>query len=171
MESRPTILLAAKHPPFRQILERRLALWGYRVLVAADGGEALRLLELPEPPRIALLDATLPQVDGAEICRRVRSRKQSIPQYLMLLTLPEAFSYHNGNHSAEADDVILKPFSSIDLRGRLRLGERILFLLSEMRRLAESGEMTNGSDRNRPGTATVTPLGDHLHSDSVRDRV
>ncbi|MEY5024576.1 MAG: Cyclic di-GMP phosphodiesterase response regulator RpfG [Verrucomicrobiota bacterium] len=71
------------------MLERHLRCWGFGVEAVGDGAQALRALESPDAPAIALLDWGMPEVDGHEVCRRIRvqSREQGRAfQYLLLFS-------------------------------------------------------------------------------------
>jgi DNA-binding response OmpR family regulator len=56
------------------------------VVVVADGAQAWALLRLEDAPSFAILDWMMPEIDGLEVCRRVRSIPTTTPPYLMLLT-------------------------------------------------------------------------------------
>jgi DNA-binding response OmpR family regulator len=70
----------------RLYLAGLLAKWGYHVTSVDDGAHACEMLQQEDGPSLALLDWTLPGMDGVEICRRVRSRVRGRPVYLVLLT-------------------------------------------------------------------------------------
>ena len=55
---------------YRTTLKTLLEAWGHDVMVAVDGHEAQRILEGEEPPRLAILDAMMPGLNGFEICER-----------------------------------------------------------------------------------------------------
>ena len=67
-----TILLVDDEEAMRMVLHRRLTASGYRLLLAADGVEALEVLA-KEHPDLILLDAMMPRMNGLETCRRVKS--------------------------------------------------------------------------------------------------
>ena len=54
------------------ILQKFLEKWGYEVVTARDGGEAWTLLTQPDPPRLAILDWMMPNIDGAQVCQQIR---------------------------------------------------------------------------------------------------
>ncbi len=80
------ILIAEDDPVSRRMLEVMSAGWGYEVKVACDGRTACQALEAADPPRLALLDWMLPEMDGLEICRRVRAGRAGKAIYIVLLT-------------------------------------------------------------------------------------
>jgi len=138
-EKRPRtkILIAEDDPVSRRVLQAFLAKWGYEVLSASDGTEAARVFERQEAPTLAILDWMMPGIEGPELCRRVRGRKDRPYTYILLLTArTQKEDIFRGLESG-ADDYLTKPFDSQELRARLHVGQRILDLQS---RLMEAGE-------------------------------
>ena len=112
--------------------ETLLPKWGYEVVGARTGPEALALLNADNPPRIALLDWRLEGVDGVEICRRVRVRPESPSVHIVLLTSGPKENLANGLN-AGADDFLMKPVDPLELKARLRTGSRLLELEDSVR--------------------------------------
>src|SRR4051812_24034936 len=79
------LLIADDDPVFRTLLAGAAERWGYEPVLANDGEDALRLLNAPDGPRLALLDWVMPGVDGLEICRRLR--EASFPRYVYVVLL------------------------------------------------------------------------------------
>ena len=86
MEAKERILIAEDDPVSRRVLQALLTKWGYDVVAATDGLEALRILESREAPRIAVLDWMMPGMEGVQICQRVREDSSRAYAYLLLLT-------------------------------------------------------------------------------------
>jgi sigma-B regulation protein RsbU (phosphoserine phosphatase) len=122
------ILIAEDDLVSRRLLEATLRRWKYEVLVTEDGGAALAQLLGAEAPRLAILDWMMPELDGPEVCRRVRAHASAMPPYLVLLTAKDAKEDIVGGLDAGADDYMSKPFDKDELRARLRVGERMLAL-------------------------------------------
>src|SRR5438477_7648463 len=80
------ILIAEDDPVSRRILEATLGRWGYELEVASDGEEAWKLLQGDDAPHLAILDWMMPEVDGVEICRRIRESESHSSTYILLLT-------------------------------------------------------------------------------------
>jgi DNA-binding response OmpR family regulator len=78
------ILIAEDEPVSRRLLEATLTRPGYQVTVCGNGKDALSYLTGNAPPEIAILDWMMPELDGVEVCRRVRETR--IPIYIILLT-------------------------------------------------------------------------------------
>jgi diguanylate cyclase (GGDEF)-like protein len=126
------ILVADDDPVARSMLQALLSKWGYRVVGAGDGLEAVRIIEATDAPEIAVLDWMMPGLEGPEICRRVRALHDR-PYVYMLLVTSRA---HRGDLfkglESGADDYITKPFDSEELRARLVVGRRILDLQNKL---------------------------------------
>ena len=115
----PTVLLVEDEPAQREILRYNLASEGYEVAMAENGDDALILVEEVMPDLI-LLDWMLPGVSGIEICRRVKTRKETrmIP-VIMLSARSEELDRVRGLETG-ADDYVVKPFSVSELMARIR---------------------------------------------------
>lgn len=126
------VLVADDEPVNRRLLEILLNKWGYEVSVAGDGVEAWRHLQGSEYPRIAILDWMMPEMDGIEVCRKIREDKNRRPVYLLLLTAKQATEDANGRYESVADDYLPKPYSANELKARLRAARRILELEDQL---------------------------------------
>jgi phosphoserine phosphatase RsbU/P len=117
------------------VLAQTLRQWEFDVTVAADGAEALRHLQsVAGTPTLAILDWMMPQLEGADVCRRVRGEMPLANMYLMLLTSLESKDRVVAGLEAGADDYLIKPFDPDELRARINVGVRVLTL---QERLAE----------------------------------
>jgi diguanylate cyclase (GGDEF)-like protein len=126
------ILLAEDDAVSRRLLQAVLEQWGYEVILASDGAEAWQVLSGERAPLLAILDWVMPEMDGIEVCRRLRADEEPPYIYAILLTgRSEARDVVQGL-DAGADDYITKPFDSNELRVRLRAGRRILELQSAL---------------------------------------
>ena len=126
------ILIADDDPAFRDLLQERLATWGYDVVVAEDGNEAWEALQADDAPSLAVLDWMMPGMNGIEVCRRVRKEKEEPYTYIILLTSQQQDEDIVAGMEAGADDYITKPFKHSELRVRLRAGRRIIELQNEL---------------------------------------
>lgn len=135
------LLIAEDDPVSRRLLEVMLTGWGYEVQVACAGRSVCQALEAADPPLLALLDWMLPEMDGLEICRRVRSTETGKTIYIVLLTTKAGKQDVIAGLDSGADDYITKPFDREELRARLRAGCRIVDLQSRLaQRMAELEE-------------------------------
>jgi two-component system, cell cycle response regulator len=122
------ILIAEDDGVSRLLLRRVLTQWGYDVVATQDGTEAWDVLQGDDAPRLAILDWLMPEMDGVEICARVKAQGSLRPPYLILLTaLDDKESLVRGL-DAGADDFLTKPYDPAELRARLEVGRRIIDL-------------------------------------------
>lgn len=126
------ILIAEDHYVSRHLLERNLSLWGFEVIAVADGESALKVLEGENPPSLAILDWSMPKVDGIEVCRRIRTLKDRPFTYLMLLTARADMDEISAAFEAGVDDYLTKPFDADELRARLKVARRVVTLEREL---------------------------------------
>lgn len=122
------ILIAEDDPISRRLLEVFLNRWGYDVAVAASGTEALDLLEQVDAPRLAVLDWMMPGLEGVQVCRKIRERKDRPYVYILLLSARAQKEDLLLGLESGADDYLTKPFDAPELRARLHVGQRILQL-------------------------------------------
>jgi PleD family two-component response regulator len=100
---------------------------------ARDGKEAWELLSRPDAPRLALLDWVLPEIDGIEICRRLRGKpSDEAYTYTILLTAKNRKEEMLEAMDAGADDFLAKPFDPSEPKARLLVGKRIVELQQEL---------------------------------------
>jgi two-component system, OmpR family, response regulator MprA len=111
------ILVVDDEPAVRDSLDRALRLEGYKVELAADGGEALEALAGDSPDAV-VLDLMMPRVDGLEVCRRMRAAGDRTP--VLVLTARDGVADRVKGLDAGADDYLVKPFALDELLARLR---------------------------------------------------
>jgi len=132
LQLRKKILIAEDGAVPRAMLENLLVKWGYQVVAVSDGIEALKILEGENAPRLAILDWVMPGIEGTQICKRVRERKERPYVYILLLTARNNREDLLRGLELGADDYLTKPFDSKELRARLLVGERILNLQDDL---------------------------------------
>jgi diguanylate cyclase (GGDEF)-like protein len=111
-----------------RMMARLLENSGYEVVTADNGREAVDMLATPNGPRLALIDWMMPELDGPEVCRCVRSRHEGSYVYITLLTSKQGGNDVVAGLEAGADDYLIKPCNVEELKARLRTGIRILDL-------------------------------------------
>jgi phosphoserine phosphatase RsbU/P len=116
------------------MLSRMLTQWGIEVTTAHDGQTAWNLMRTAPRPSVAILDWMMPDLDGIEICRRVRDDESLRHLYVILLTSRDTRADLIAGLNAGADDYLVKPFDPDELRARLHVGLRVVGL---QERLAE----------------------------------
>ena len=124
MEDLITILIVDDEPAGREALEGVFYSQGYQLLFAENGQEACNKA-LEYTPDLVLLDVMMPNMDGFEVCRKMRSNPilEEIP-ILIVTALDDRESRLKGIE-AGADDFITKPFDRIELRARVRTITRL----------------------------------------------
>lgn len=123
------ILLAEDDRVSRTIMKRMLQSFGYEVLEAIDGREAVDILRQSDGPRLALVDWMMPELDGVDLCREIRSQHSNDAYvYILLLTSKQGSDDIVAGLEAGADDYITKPCQPAELKARLSTGLRILSL-------------------------------------------
>jgi two-component system cell cycle response regulator len=124
---------------YRKLIGDQLRSWGFGVTLAESGSAAWKILEQPDSPKLALLDWVLPDIDGIELCRRIRDARSLGPYvYVILLTGKEGRQNMLEAMKAGADDYLIKPFDELELKARLLVGKRILDLQEELVSARES---------------------------------
>lgn len=126
------ILIAEDNVVSRQLLERRLIKWGYEAISAEDGREAWDILQGEDAPRLAILDWMMPEMNGVQVCQKVRSRSEEPYIYILLLTAKDQKEDLVEAMEAGADDYIVKPPDPEELKVRLRAGRRIIELQEQL---------------------------------------
>jgi two-component system, cell cycle response regulator len=126
------ILIADDSIVSRHLLEATLRKWGYEVMVACDGAEALQILEREDAPALIILDWMMPGMTGLEVCQKIRQRGTEPYIYILLLTSKSQKEDLIEGMDAGADDYITKPFDQNELQVRLRAGTRLVDLQAQL---------------------------------------
>ncbi|HEY7932378.1 MAG TPA: response regulator transcription factor [Solirubrobacteraceae bacterium] len=111
------ILVVDDDRAVRDALRRALTLAGYEVQVA-DGGQLALEMVIQSPPDGVVLDVGMPEVDGLEVCRRLRKLGNRVP--ILILTARDAVADRIDGLDLGADDYMVKPFDVGELKARLR---------------------------------------------------
>ena len=114
------VLVVDDEPRNVRILQIHLNAQGYTVYTAADGVEALDIVE-KDAPDLILLDINMPKMDGFEVVKRIRANKATefIP-IVMITALRDTRENRIRSIEAGADDFIEKPFDSLEVLARVR---------------------------------------------------
>lgn len=129
------ILIADDDHMSATMLGRTIEKWGFEVVVAHDGNGAWAHITGANPPALAIVDWVMPEIDGLELCRRVRSTPLRSPLYVILLTARTGRQDLVAGLEAGADDYLTKPFDPDELRARVHVGQRTLALIANIKRL------------------------------------
>jgi two-component system response regulator MprA len=148
------ILVVDDDQAVRDSLRRALVLEGYEVDLAAHGTEALRILSQRAPDAV-ILDLQMPDIDGLEVCRRLRSLGDMTP--VLMLTARGAVDDRVEGLDAGADDYMPKPFDLAELFARLRA-------LLRRRMAGASGELLRFEDLSLDVATREAKRGDRSFS-------
>jgi len=137
-----------------ELLGAAIASAGYEVSTASDGCEALEILRTGVF-RVVITDWEMPNMNGIELCRKIRERQSSSYVYVILVTSREGAQHVVEGLDSGADDFISKPFHPAELALRVRSGMRMLSMEScdvtifTLAKLAESRSAETGAHLER----------------------
>ncbi len=136
MTDRKHILVVDDEPQITRVLRTTLSARGYDIRVAHDGESALELMK-DWRPDLLLTDIAMPNMDGIELCRRVRSASD-LP--IIVLSVREQEKAKVAALDAGADDYVTKPFSMDELLARIRANLRRAPARDETQPVIEAGD-------------------------------
>lgn len=131
------VLVVDDEPPIRKLLRMGLSTQGYQIIEAPNGKTALELLG--QSPDLVILDLGLPDMQGHELLRTIRSRNDSVPIVVLSSRGDEAGKVQALDYGA--DDYVTKPFGMDELLARMRAalrhqlqtqGERPIFRVGDL---------------------------------------
>ena len=136
------VLIAEDDRLSRRMLEANLHRWEYDVVAVENGVQAWEVLQTDNPPRIAILDWMMPELDGIDLCRKIRDDRTRDFTYIIILTARNSKEDAILALESGADDYLTKPYDAAELRCRIGVGRRIIKLQTELenanRKLYES---------------------------------
>ena len=138
------ILIAEDDVTSRMILTAVLKKWEYEVVVVADGLEAWAALQDANAPRLAILDWMMPDMDGVEICQRIRKIATNNPIYIIMLTALGRKEDIVKGLKAGANDYLTKPFDNNELHARIEVGRRVIELQASL--IEQIAKLTDSHD-------------------------
>jgi putative two-component system response regulator len=119
MAKKPKILIAEDVQANRLILAQLLMKMGYSVIQTKDGREALDQV-MQEKPDIVILDIAMPEMDGIEVCRIIKSNPLTKVIPVLIITAHGDDEHHLKALDAGADDFLSKPYKIHFLKARLK---------------------------------------------------
>ncbi len=120
------ILIAEDNLVSRKLLSVVLKKWGHAVVAVNDGKAAWEELQKPDAPKLVILDWNMPEMDGLQVCLRLKESGTPAPPYIIILTARTRKEDVVKALEAGANDYITKPFNNIELRARVRVGQRMV---------------------------------------------
>ena len=127
------ILVVEDNKSTPRLLEKKINRWGFAVHLAENGIEALTKLA-SSPIDIVLTDWNMPEMDGLELCRRVRASDIQHYIYLIIVTARDSRQEIVQGLESGADDYVTKPINFDELRVRVDIGVRIVGMERELNR-------------------------------------
>lgn len=113
--AKAVILLVDDEADMRKVLGRRIASWGYEVVEAADGEDAIRLTDVHHPHCI-LMDLLMPTLDGLGACRRLKAAEATRHIPVLVLTAKDSRTLEADVQAAGADGLLRKPCDPVQLQ-------------------------------------------------------
>jgi two-component system cell cycle response regulator len=149
------ILIAEDQPPAALYLRRTLERMGHEATVAPDGEQAWQIIQQGDGP-LLISDWMMPNLDGPDLCRRIRSADRGRYTYIILLTSRDRREDRLEGLRAGADDFLIKPPDPDELAVRLEIAGRIMAVHEQLARqnerlaeLAAIDELTGTKNRRR----------------------
>jgi len=139
------LLLVDDEVPIQRTLAPLLRSRGYDVEVLATGSEAVRIVE-ERPPSLVILDLGLPDLEGTEVCRRIRARS-GVPIIVLSARTAEADKVEA--LELGADDYVAKPFGPEELVARIRVALRRVQSAAESTGRLRVGDLVIDPERRR----------------------
>ncbi len=147
------ILIAEDDNITRLILEKLLEKEGHQVVCANNGKEALKIFKA-EDFDMVIIDWLMPEMDGLELCKRIREAKLDRYVYILFVTIKEKSEDIVKALNMGADDYLTKPFDPHELVSRINSGARVVELDKKLRdaknrfeRLSLTDELTGVLNR------------------------
>jgi two-component system phosphate regulon response regulator PhoB len=145
--ARPVVLVMEDDPALREVLQALLESEGFVVDAVEDGIAGLKRIEQGGID-VVLLDLMLPDLNGLEVCRRVRLREDEVYLPVIMLTALTSETQRHAGFAAGADDYVSKPFDASDLIDRVQVWWRTRQrLLADHERLARQQEALREAER------------------------
>lgn len=139
------VLVVDDIPANVKLLEARLMADYFDVLCANSGAEALEILDL-HMVDIVLLDVMMPEMDGFEVCRRIKANPQTMHIPVVMVTALDQVSDRVMGLQAGADDFLTKPLNDMALITRVKSLVRIKMMTDELRSRASTSEQLGLDD-------------------------
>lgn len=148
-----TVLAVDDEPKALLLLRNLIEPEGYRILLASGGAQALELAA-KEHPDVVLLDVMMPEMDGFEVCRRMRADPFLAQLPIIMLTALDDRESRLRGLEIGADDFLSKPFDSLELRTRVRT----IIRLNRFRHLYEQGARFEAAITHSPDGTVLAEL-------------
>jgi len=129
---RPRVLVAAEPSVATRSLIDWLRAWGYQVDFVDDGMKAWDALQQSRPPELVIVDGNMPKMDGAKMCRRLRTGPRDYYHYILMMTGQNGTQEVVRALEAGADDCLTSPLEKAEVRARITAANRIIALQEKL---------------------------------------
>lgn len=140
------VLLVDDDPSMLRLLSAWLKRGGYEVETASNGREALAAVE-QHCPDFLITDWEMPEINGLELCQRVRQLPLPHYVYILFLTVRSAPEEAVAGLETGADEFLAKPVDRAELLARMRAGSRVLALERQLSAMANTDSLTGLTTR------------------------
>jgi len=158
------VLIAEDDVDSFELLATLLTSFGYEIVGVDNGDDALKILQRPDRPMLAVLDWMMPGMSGIDVCRKLRAQQSDNPTYIILLTALSSENNVVEGLEAGADDYITKPFDFFELNARIGVGQRVIDLQASLNARVKELEDALGHVKTLQG---ILPICMHCHN--IRD--
>lgn len=155
------VLIAEDDADSFELLATLLNSFGYEIVGVDNGDDALKILQGPDRPMLAILDRVMPGMSGVDVCRKLREQQSDNPTYIILLTALSKESDIVDGLNAGADDYITKPYDFYELNARIGVGLRVVELQASLNNRVKELEQALGHVKTLQG---ILPICMNCHS-------
>lgn len=111
--------------------------WAYEIVEAEDGEDAWKITQQDDAPLLLLIDWEMPNLNGIELCQRIREKSTNNPPYIILLSARGQTNDVVKGLASGANDYMSKPFDNAELQARLQVGKQLLEVQEELKELRD----------------------------------
>ncbi len=160
------ILIAEDDGTSRLLLETTLKKWGHEVASTRDGNEAWTAIQEENAAQLAILDWMMPEIDGVELCQRIRADSRLKGTYIIMLTARDSSADLVEGLESGADDYATKPVVRKELQARIEVGKRVLQLQSELANRVKELEESIDREKHLQGLLPICSYCKKVRDDS-----
>ena len=142
------ILVAEDDLTSRKILESLLKKLGHNPIITKNGREALEKFQEPNAPQLIILDWMMPQLNGLEVCEKIKSNSTNGLPYIIMLTMKNTKEDIVKGLEVGANDYLSKPYNPEELKARLNVGIRIIKMQHQLKEKVNQLEASESKYRN-----------------------
>ncbi len=128
------VLIVEDDPIARLYIDASLRSLEFETVIAENGEDALKVVQ-SEPIRLVVSDWMMPKMDGLELCRQIRERKDDYVYFILLTQMTASRENEDAAIEAGVDDFLLKPVNPRELKIRLHVAQRILGYTAHIQKL------------------------------------